>query len=179
MATGFTLLWSKILDSSIWRESPTTRVVWITLLAMKDADGVVHASLSGVAYRARVKLADARRAMEIFLSPDPDDSSKVAEGRRIREVAGGWEIINHEYYRYSTEEKREFWRVQKAEQRAKKEAGGMGLNAGEQETYGKAFVKGYQKRRKDGRPRKVDLQHAGEVAGASQAIADGLKEATT
>lgn len=118
--SGFALLWGKILDSSLWvKESKETRLVWITMLAMKDANGIVQASVVGLADRAKVTTEECRAALGVFLSPDPDDTSKVEGGRRIREVPGGWQIINHDHYRFSTEARREFWRVQKAEQRAK------------------------------------------------------------
>jgi hypothetical protein len=32
-------LFTKILDSSIWLEADTTRIVWITMLASMDEDG--------------------------------------------------------------------------------------------------------------------------------------------
>lgn len=122
---GFALLWGKILDSSIWvKESKETRLVWITMLAMKDRYGEIQASVIGLADRAKVTPEECRTALKIFLAPDPDDTSKVEEGRRIREIPGGWEIINHDLYRFSNEEQREFWRRQKAEQRAKKKGGG-------------------------------------------------------
>lgn len=118
---GFALLWGKILDSSIWvKESKETRLVWITMLAMKNAEGKIQASVIGLADRAKVTPNECREALSIFLAPDPDDTSKVEDGRRIREIPGGWEIINHDLYRFSTEAKREFWRQSKAEQRAKK-----------------------------------------------------------
>lgn len=117
---GFALLWGKILDSSIWvKESKETRLVWITMLAMKNADGKIQASIIGLADRAKVTVGECREALGIFLSPDPDDTSGVEGGRRIREIPGGWEIVNHDLYRFSTEAKREFWRQSKAEQRAK------------------------------------------------------------
>lgn len=121
--SGFALLWGKILESSLWvKESKETRLVWVTMLAMKNMDGYVHASVVGLADRAKVTVEECRKALKVFLSPDPDDTSKVEDGRRIREVPGGWQIINNDLYRYSTEEKREFWRQQKAEQRAKEKA---------------------------------------------------------
>jgi len=119
---GFALLWGKILESSIWvKESKETRLVWVTMLAMKNSDGNIFASMIGLADRAKVSPDECRTALQIFLSPDPDDTSKVEEGRRIREIPGGWQIINHDLYRFSTEAKREFWRQQKAEQRAQME----------------------------------------------------------
>lgn len=117
---NFALLWGKILDSSIWvKESKETRLVWITLLAMKDQVGQVHASVIGLADRAKVSLDECKSALSIFLNPDPDDTSGVEGGRRIRNIPGGWEIINHDLYRFSTDSKREFWRQQKAEYRAR------------------------------------------------------------
>ena len=73
----------------------------------------------GLADRAKVGDDECRKALQIFLSPDPNDTSKVDEGRRIREIPGGWQIVNHDLYRFSTEAKREFWRQQKALQREK------------------------------------------------------------
>lgn len=115
---GFALLWGKILESSIWiKESKETRLVWITMLAMKNSNGEVFASVVGLADRAKVSPDECRTALRVFLSPDPDDTSRVDEGRRIREIPGGWQIVNHDLYRFSTEAKREFWRIQKEEQR--------------------------------------------------------------
>jgi len=119
--SGFTLLWGKILLSSIWiKESKETRIVWITLLALRDQNGIIQSSLIGLADAAKVSKEECQQALDIFLAPDPDDTSGVEEGRRIRVVPGGWQIVNHDLYRFSTEAKREFWKQQKADQRAKK-----------------------------------------------------------
>lgn len=117
---GFTLLWSKILDSSIWMESKETRIVWITMLAMKDKDGHVKAAKAALAHRARVTLEECETALKTLMEPDPQSMTPDNEGRRIQEEPGGWLILNHDLYRFSTEAKREFWRDQKAKQRAKK-----------------------------------------------------------
>ena len=94
----------------------------MTMLMMKDQDGRIMASVIGLADRARVTKEECLEALRVFLSPDPDDTSKVEEGRRIREIQGGWEIINNDLYRFSTEERRLFWAQAKAAQRAKKAA---------------------------------------------------------
>src|SRR5688572_28954572 len=100
-----------MLDSSLWRrESKETRIVWLTLLMMKNADGVIQSSKVGLADRARVSDEECAVALIALTSPDPDDTSKVEEGRRIREIPGGWQVVNHDLYRFSTEAKREFWR---------------------------------------------------------------------
>ena len=117
-ARGFALLWSKILDSSLWvKESKETRLVWVTILAMRDSEGLVQSSVIGLADRAKVGVEECRQALEVLMAPDIDDTSGVEEGRRLRAVPGGWQIVNHDLYRFSTEAKREFWREQKRKQR--------------------------------------------------------------
>lgn len=117
----FTLLYSSIIRSSIWvQENKETRLVWVTLLALKDRDGNVYSSMVGLADSAKVSPEECREALDVLLSPDPNDTSGVEEGRRIREIRGGWQIINHDLYRFSTEARREMWRQQQAMHRAKK-----------------------------------------------------------
>lgn len=112
-----------MLFSSLWvSESKETRLVWVTLLMLKNSEGIIQASVVGLADAAKVSPDECKEALRVLLSPDPDDTSKVEEGRRIREVPGGWQIVNHDQYRFSTEAKREFWKQQKAEQRAKLDA---------------------------------------------------------
>ena len=121
MSQSFTLLWEKILRSSLWVvESKETRLVWITILAMKNSEGQVFSSVIGLADAAKVTLEECRQALAVLLAPDPNDTSKVEEGRRIREIPGGWQVVNHDMYRFSTDEKRAYWAAQKAKQRQKK-----------------------------------------------------------
>jgi hypothetical protein len=95
---GFTKLFSRIIASSIWNEDVYTKVVWITLLAMKGRDQIVESSLGGLATLARISMDECVKAVGILESPDPDDSSGVADGRRIERVQGGWLIINGAAY---------------------------------------------------------------------------------
>lgn len=118
VSDGFCLLWGKILRSSLWiNESKETRILWVAMLALRDADGVVQASVVGLADAAKLTPDECRVSLKRLLAPDPDDSSGVEEGRRLLEVKGGWRIVNHELYRFSTEAKREIWRQTKAKQR--------------------------------------------------------------
>jgi hypothetical protein len=95
---GYTKLHSLILDSSVWQEDAGTRLVWITLLAMADQDGVVNASVGGLAHRARVSREECERALEVLAGPDPD-SRDGTTGERIEKVVGGWLLLNHANYR--------------------------------------------------------------------------------
>lgn len=96
--SGFVKLHETILDSSVWAEPHATRIVWITMLAMADGDGIVQASTSGVARRAVVSREECEAALATLLSPDPD-SRDGTTGERLEKVPGGWLILNHAQYR--------------------------------------------------------------------------------
>ena len=119
--SGFTKLFNSILASTIWREDSSTRLVWITMLAMADRRGVVEASVPGLADFARVPVQECRAALERLAAPDPDSRSQNREGRRIEAIHGGWLLINFAEYRnrLSADERREYNRIKKAESRQK------------------------------------------------------------
>ncbi len=70
---------------------------------------------------ARVTVEQCKGAVEALESPDEWSRTKEHEGRRIRPIDGGWEILNHAKYRakMGADERREYFRVKKAESRAK------------------------------------------------------------
>jgi hypothetical protein len=96
---SYTKLFGSIIASTIWLEPDHTRLVWITMLALADRNGEVHASVPGLAKLAGVPVDSCRVALESLLSADPDSRSKALEGRRIVEIDGGWELVNHSKYR--------------------------------------------------------------------------------
>jgi hypothetical protein len=96
---GYTKLHSSILASTIWRQSHTTRIVWITLLALANKDGVVEASVAGLADLAKVTISEAISALIYLTSCDPDSRTTEFGGKRIQEVDGGWVILNYRKYR--------------------------------------------------------------------------------
>ena len=99
MSNGFTKLASKIIHSSIWNEPHSTRIVWVTMLAMCDEDGIVLASVGGLAKASRVSDEEARIALTCFQLPDPDSSDPDHQGRRIEQIRGGWRLLNYRKYR--------------------------------------------------------------------------------
>lgn len=120
--TGYTKLFGSIVDSTIWRESKETKIVWITMLAKAGKEGLVESSLPGLADNARVTVGECRKALEKLMAPDPDSRTKEHEGRRVREVDGGWLILNHAKYRHrmSAEDRREYQRIWMREYRYRK-----------------------------------------------------------
>lgn len=99
MKDTYSPLISSILESSVWGLPDGIRLVWVTMLAMKDREGFVWASVPGLAHRARVSLEVAQEAIRCFQEPDPYSRTPDYEGRRIEAVDGGWRILNSEKYR--------------------------------------------------------------------------------
>lgn len=122
MAESFTKLFSSILESTIWFEDDSTRLVWVTMLAMADQHGYVGASVLGLAARARVTPEQAEAALRKFLAPDPHSRSKQHEGRRIEVVERGWVLLNYRRFRDARdqERRREQWRASKQRAAAKR-----------------------------------------------------------
>lgn len=98
LGMAFVKLHGEILNSSIWLEDQPTRLLWITMLAMADQDGVVQASVGGLAHRARISREECEHGLSILTSPDPD-SRDGTTGERVEKVPGGWFILNHANYR--------------------------------------------------------------------------------
>lgn len=90
---------STITRSSIWRESPATRCVWITLLACANEDGFVKGVEAWLAHEANVTREECREALRLFQAEDPESQDQDWGGRRIEWVEGGWIVLNYRKYR--------------------------------------------------------------------------------
>ena len=97
--SGFTKLVPEIIQSSIWNEPSDIRIVWITMLAVKDETGYVQGDARTIARLANVPQDAAVTALELFQKPDPFSHTPNDDGRRIAPSAGGWIVLNHEKYR--------------------------------------------------------------------------------
>lgn len=119
--SGYTKLFGSILDSTVWQESKECRLVWITMLAMKNRQQVVEASVPGLAKRAGVTVVECELALARLLAPDSYSRTKDHEGRRIDVVDGGWLILNGEKYRekLSADERRAYKAAKAKEYRAR------------------------------------------------------------
>ncbi len=117
---GYCKLSASILGSTIWQEPSPTRIVWITMLALKDYRGIVEASIPGLADFAHVTLLECEAALKTLSEPDVYSRTKDNEGRRIAVIDGGWRVLNHAKYRdlLSADERREYQRTWDATHRA-------------------------------------------------------------
>lgn len=92
-------IFASILDSSVWDESPETRLVWITMLLMADEHGFVRGTPHSIARRAVVSPDGAARALAVLEAPDLRSHTIEHDGRRIESVDGGWLVLNYAKYR--------------------------------------------------------------------------------
>lgn len=112
----FTKLNHKIVGSSIWAEDSDTKVVWVTMLALADKNGLVDYTLPMLARVAGVELEKCQAAIEKFMGPDPHSRTKDNDGRRITESDnGGWILLNYKKYHESEMERAERVREQTRE----------------------------------------------------------------
>ena len=88
-----------ILDSTLWVENSDTRVVFITMLAMSDQEGICLSTAPGIARRSNISIANVRKALSTLEAPDEDSRSINDNGRRIERIDGGYRIINYLSYR--------------------------------------------------------------------------------
>ena len=90
----FSPLFSKIVDSSLWEEEDYVVKVFLTMLALKDADHIVTQNAYALGRKcwprdnkAEAKVLD---ALKILSSPDKKRlEPQPNEGRRIKKVEGG------------------------------------------------------------------------------------------
>ncbi len=105
-------LFTQILESTIWTESLETKILWITMLAKSDADGLVDCTVPGLAKLAGISIEECESGLDKFRAPDKYSRTQESEGRRVVDVEGGWVLLNYTKYREiaSKERKREMTR---------------------------------------------------------------------
>jgi hypothetical protein len=104
---GFAKLDHGIIHSSIWSEDYATRILWVTMLAMKDETGFVGTARSGLIRAANISPEEFDKAINCLESPDDESRTESYEGRRVEKIEGGWIILNHDKYRLSEDIKKE------------------------------------------------------------------------
>lgn len=109
---SFAKLDSGIVDSTLWMQPHDVLRVWIAMLAKADALGFVRASVPSMAHLCMVPIDRMEQIVAILAAPDKYSRTSVDGGRRLREVGGGWEIVNYQAYRNARdpESRREYQR---------------------------------------------------------------------
>ena len=165
----WTPLWSQVVDSSLWEEKPSVRVLFVTMLALKDADHICRYDAYKLHKKANLTPEETKEALRILQNPDTRRKAFEQEfdGRRIQQVEQGWLILNGEKYRSMIQKmkQREYKTIWQSEKRAKDKQ--VTLTGGEAVEFLEAKEKSFGRRVKVAR-------HAGKRSGASEAIKVGL-----
>lgn len=105
---GFSKLDENFIESSLKRHGCLAVDVFTSLLSKAGADGIARVSIPFLATNTwhengeQCKVEEIDAVIKILESPDPYSRSINNEGRRIRRVDGGYEIINYLKYRGKT-----------------------------------------------------------------------------
>lgn len=109
-------LWSGIVDSSIWAENDCVVKIFLTMLALKDADHVVRMNAYQIGARARKDELEVLEALKVLSSPDKKRvGPQEFEGRRIKAVEDGWLILNGAKYREMVQDEMRKSRLRRAQ----------------------------------------------------------------
>jgi hypothetical protein len=95
MRHQYTPIFRDVLTSRIWAQPHATVRVWLWLQVAADPEGYVPATTSGVAVGARVTLEEARDALALLESPDPDAAmDDPLEGVVVERVPRGFRVLS-------------------------------------------------------------------------------------
>ena len=142
MSNGYTKIFSDIITSTIWQESNDCRVLWITILALKDETNVCRATVPALAKLCDISIEECEVFLKKFQLPDKYSRSQDFEGRRIEPVDGGWLVLNGQKYRdmLRGQDRRDYVRVKVAEHRARVKSEGSGVNKCNQSNQSKPIA---------------------------------------
>jgi len=105
MYKNWTPIWSDIVWSSLWDEEDAVMKVFLTMLALKDADDVYRGSAYQLGQQSRKGEGVVLEAWKVLSSPDSKRKEEQEhEGRRIQAHPEGWLILNAPKYRQKMRE---------------------------------------------------------------------------
>lgn len=161
------------MDSSLWEEPPFVRVLFVTMIALKDADHVCRCDPYKLHNKANLSEQETLDALKILESPDKRRKliKQEFEGRRIEKVEDGWLILNGMKYRSMIQQirRREY------KNQWQRESRGSDIRSEILRVEQKlAKLKELQKRKKT---TIYEARRNGKIEGGTQAIVEGLNEA--
>jgi hypothetical protein len=122
---GYSKLYSSLWDGSLYGRLEAS-AVFMVLLSLADADGVVDMTLEALAGRTGWPGEFIRRGLGELEAADPKSRTPTEEGRRIVRLDQhrdwGWQITNYRKYRelWRSEERRDYLREKQRESRARR-----------------------------------------------------------
>lgn len=127
---NFSKIYDHILDSTLWEESPETRLVYLGMTFASDLDGNLQTrTMSALARRLNLPESYVEKGLLPLTEPDPKSANTAYEGRRIVPVQGGWLVVSKpEYVKRQTAAQVQ-WAEKKAKWRAKRAGGSEAKDA--------------------------------------------------
>jgi hypothetical protein len=99
-------VFNRLVDSSVWDEPLHVRVLWVTLLALKEKDDTVwDYDAYRLHKRANLTVEQVEDGLRVLSSPDKKRPGQVNDGIRIQRVVSedglheGWFVVNGAFYR--------------------------------------------------------------------------------
>lgn len=115
MSSDFIKLYPGFWSGSMRAEDVCTRLVFLAMLTLADENGLVHATPEFLSSFATIPLKRVHTALKRLQQPDPQSTTREAEGRRIEPWGDGanlWRIINYrKYYERSRSEERKTYKA--------------------------------------------------------------------
>jgi hypothetical protein len=117
-------MFKSIFDGSLYGQFEPT-VVFMAMLVIAEREGIVDMTPEAIAARCGYPIDIVLRGISELEKPDPRSRTPDEDGRRIIKLEDnrdwGWRITNYEKYEKirSAEERREYFRLKKREQRSK------------------------------------------------------------
>lgn len=117
-------MFRSIFDGSLYGQFEPT-IVFMAMLVIAEREGIVDMTPEAIAAKCGYPLDIVQRGIIELEKPDSRSRTPDEEGRRIVKLEDtrdwGWRITNYEKYEKirSAEERREYFRLKKQEQRAK------------------------------------------------------------
>jgi hypothetical protein len=98
---GFAKIYGdRLAESSLLQTAVSTRWVFIWMLSQADYKGRFKCcDIPTLAHASRTRLTECRRAVHTLEQPDASSQTPDHEGRRIKKIHGGWQVLNYEKYR--------------------------------------------------------------------------------
>lgn len=173
---GFTKLFQELVTSTIWQEPNDCRVLWITILALKDQNHVCHATVPALAKICDITPEECERYLEQFQQPDKYSRSQEHEGRRIQRVEGGYLVLNAELYQWkgNTEGRRDYIRQKVREHRERKREGKQAVNAVNNSANNSKQSKHNKNKNQNKNQKETKNQTASDFNGSSESHGVGL-----
>jgi hypothetical protein len=153
----------RLFDSSVWEEALEVRIVWITLVGLaqlpenrKHGHGVVVITRGNLARKAFVTAEQLEHALARLTAPDPTSRTQSDDGRRVKVLENGYEIVNFALH-HNVEN---YERMQEQRVAAGKARAGRAIRSSS------AVGRGGRGRFTSGNPAGAGLKPAGEPADA-------------